>query len=266
MERQNKTAADFQFFLKRFGKQRFWEGFYYFKFLEYPLVWNHLNLKQGEEYLDIGSGYSVFPLFALCNSEATVNIMDDNSMLQNIEEFYRSMLTRFDKKYLLGRRFFINIIKENIKFPFPDKSFDKISCISTIEHQRGNKDTEMMQQIYRVLKKGGKAAVTFPFNNGECRVEDGDFFQRKYNISEIKKRLVDASDLKVEKVIYFGERFIKIGQLYFRGKFKKIQCILPFFSFLLWRICHQYEGGFYNFHESEVDKSGVGVAFLLFSK
>jgi ubiquinone/menaquinone biosynthesis C-methylase UbiE len=267
MKKKNITTANMQIFLRSLGKKRFFEGIYYFKYLEYPLVWNHLNLKSGEQYLDIGSGYSVFPLFVFSKSEVSVNVMDDESMLAGIGDFYQGMLSQLRRKESLDKEFLIHITRDNTGFPFQDEAFHKISCISTIEHQRFDGDIQMIRQIFRVLKKGGKAVITFPFNNGESIITDREgFFERKYSIKDIKHRLVDASGLKVEKVIYFGERFIKIGQLYAAGRLRRIQFILPFFSSFFWRVCHQYEGNFHDFHETEIDKKGIGVALIMFSK
>ncbi len=55
-----------------------------------------------------------------------------------------------------------------------DSAFDQVICISTIEHiglacdiddKRG--DAKAMQEIFRILKKGGTAIITVPYGRGE---------------------------------------------------------------------------------------------------
>jgi hypothetical protein len=127
-----------------------------------------------------------------------------------------------------------------------------------------------MKTISRILKKGGRAVVTFPFNNGEYIEEECPegvgYFQRRYNITAIKDRIIVPSKLAVKKVLYFGERFIKVGQLYRQNRFSRVYWLIPFFHPLFWRIVHSYEGEFRDYHEMEIDKKGVGVACVVLEK
>lgn len=264
------SALDFQLFLAKLSWARFLDGFYYFKWLEYPLVYNNLNFKRGELYLDIGSGKSIFPLFVLAKTDCIVHLIDDQSIIKDSISYYESIIKKAGLSNKLGKRLFIHKVVEGTEFEFPDNYFDKISCISTLEHIRNTGDSMVMRTISRILKKGGKAVITFPFNNGDYIEEENPtgvgYFQRRYNIAAIKSRIIDQVNLKVGKVIYFGERYTNFGKLYLQNKFKKINWLLPLFAPLLWRVCHSYEGEFHNFHEKDIDKEGVGVACITFEK
>ena len=61
---------------------------------------------------------------------------------------------------------------------FRDKAFDQVISISTIEHialDDKSGDAKVMQEIFRLLKKGGSAIITVPYGRGgrsEHRVYD----------------------------------------------------------------------------------------------
>ncbi len=263
-------ALDFQLFLRRLGLDRFFQGFYYFKWLEYPLAYNNLEFESGNKYLDIGSGKSIFPLFVLAKNECSVRIIDDQSIIKDSRNYYKDTINKMQLNDQTKSQFIIHESWQNGKYDFPDNYFDRISCISVLEHIKANGDSAVMREIARLLKKRGIAVVTFPFNNGdyieENIAEQVGYFQRKYNISAIRKRIIDVTNLTTKKVIYFGERYVRFGRLYSQHKFKKINWLIPVLAPLLWRICHCYQGPYHDFHEIEIDKNGVGVACIVLEK
>jgi len=263
-------ALDFQFFLTQFGSIRFLQGFNYFKWLEYPLVYNNLEFESGNRYLDIGSGKSVFPLFVLVKNKCSVHVIDNQSIIKDSVSYYKNTIKKMKLNDKIKKKLMISEFYKHNKFDFPNNHFDKISCISVLEHIKDNGDTAVMQEISRLLKTRGIAVVTFPFNNGDYIEEDAPgevgYFQRRYNIPAIKKRIIDATNLAVKKVIYFGERYVNFGKLYSQHKFSKINWFIPAFAPLLWRKCHSYHGPYRNFHETEIDKRGVGVACIILEK
>ena len=87
--------------------------------------------------------------------------------------------------------------------PEPDERFDYILCFHVLEHI-GN-DLKAMQELFRVLKKGGKALIQTPFKEGEIYENDAiispedrlrHFGQedhvRIYCVSGLKRRLEKA--------------------------------------------------------------------------
>lgn len=263
-------ALDFQLFLWRFGFKRFFQGFGYYKWLEYPLAYNNLELESGNRYLDIGSGKSVFPLFVLAKNKCYVHVIDDQSIIKDSISYYKDTINKMQLNDKTKNKFIIRGSWQNEKYNFPDKHFDRISCISVLEHIKANGDSAIMREIARLLKNRGIAVVTFPFNNGDYIEEDipeqVSYFQRKYNISAIKKRIIDVTNLTVKKVMYFGEYYVNFGKLYSQHKFGKVNWLIPMFSPLLWQICHSYQGPYHDFHEIEIDKEGVGVACIVLEK
>ena len=266
----NVRALSFQIFLIRFGPRRFFEGFYYFKWLEYPLVYNHLDIRKGERYLDIGSGKSIFPLFVLAKKDCYVYIADDESIINDSFRFYNEIISKLKLSNLVDKKIYLLKISDNTFLDFPDNYFDKISCISTLEHVKGNGDSEMIKEIARILKRGGRAVITFPFNNGDYMEEDDalgvGYFQRRYNLPAIKSRVIDPSGLEVKKVIYFGERNAHIGRLYRQNKVYGLHWVMSLVSICFWRICHSYDGSFRDFHEETLDKEYIGAVCIVMEK
>lgn len=264
------NAFRFQLFLRRLGLKRFFDGFYYFKLLEYPLVYNNLCLKENEAYLDVGSGKSIFPLFVMVKNKCAVHIVDDQSIIEDSFKYYHDAVKKMGLAAAIGKKIIIHRLNKGSLLNFPDNSFDKISCISTLEHIKGSGDTVMMRKLSKILKPGGILAISFPFNSGgfieESAPEGVGYFQRQYNYSEIKRRIIDPSGLQVRKVIYFGERYVSIGRRYLKKKFEKVKWLLPVFSNFFWRVCHQYEGDFRNFHDGALDKKNAGVVCIILIK
>ena len=80
--------------------------------------------------------------------------------------------------------------------PYESNTFDKVLCISTIEHVLD--DHRGIQELARVLKKNGKLLLTTEFNfffEKEYREQDNSFL-RVYNLRSLKE-LIRTSDLKL---------------------------------------------------------------------
>ncbi|WP_379966020.1 class I SAM-dependent methyltransferase [Epilithonimonas sp. UC225_85] len=89
------------------------------------------------------------------------------------------------------------------EIPVEDNYFDSIFCYHILEHIE--QDKKAISELYRVLKKGGKAFVQTPFKEGDI-FENPDFkteeqrlehFGQKdhvriYSVSGLEKRLLEA--------------------------------------------------------------------------
>ena len=62
------------------------------------------------------------------------------------------LLERFHVEYLHG---------DLTRLPFPDASFDLVSCISVLEHMPPDTRTRGVQEMARVLKPGGQLLLTY---------------------------------------------------------------------------------------------------------
>jgi ubiquinone/menaquinone biosynthesis C-methylase UbiE len=95
-----------------------------------------------------------------------------------------------------------------LNLPYENNFFDKIVCISVIEHIKDEGDSAALKEMWRVLKPEGLLIITFPIkkkfeveykNKDEYQqnVEkklDKYFFQRIYDKKKIKERLLSSID------------------------------------------------------------------------
>jgi SAM-dependent methyltransferase len=92
-----------------------------------------------------------------------------------------------------------------------DNSFDLIICYHILEHI--NDDQAAMNELYRVLKKGGSCIIQTPFKEGEIYEDDSlittedrlkyfgqEDHVRIYSVDGLKKRLIQSGfDVNIEQ-------------------------------------------------------------------
>ncbi len=109
-------------------------------------VYKHLNKRMSKfkgKILDIGCGES--PYKHLLNQRETEYFGIDIQESKNFD-YNNCNIIHFDGK----------------KIPFDDNAFDHIICTEVIEHIIDPSD--LISEIYRVLKKGGNAIITVPWS------------------------------------------------------------------------------------------------------
>jgi SAM-dependent methyltransferase len=204
------TAWDFSRLNASLGLGRAVRGLDYVRCLEFPLVYNHLDLQPGMRLLDAGARTSVFPPFVALRHEVEVHAVDLDSTIETMNALGEKLGRRLQGR-LLARQADLR------KLPYPDDHFDRITVISVIEHVPDPGDSEGMRDLARVLKPGGRMVVTVPFGmterdffmeetvySEEFRGEPV-FFQRHYTPRTLESRLIEPSGLREVKRAYFGE-------------------------------------------------------------
>jgi len=125
------------------GKVKFWEQAYFLK---------KLKLKEGMDVLDVGSGGSIFPAL-LAKRGCNVYVVEKNK-------------ARLDAYIPI-----MEALKVNIKLILGDVNdvlelgieFDRITCISVLEHNEAPEDLEMMKCFYKLLKANGILGISVDF-------------------------------------------------------------------------------------------------------
>ena len=138
------TMRDFYLFNARQGLRCIIAGIDYFRCLEDPLVFNNLELISGLTLLDIGSGTTIFPLFAASKGVHVLATDIDDSVLKLREIAEKIGITNFRAE-----------IQDVKGLTYPDNYFDRVSAISTLEHILNGGDSKAIKEMSRVLKKGG---------------------------------------------------------------------------------------------------------------
>ncbi len=232
------SARQFWRFNWRFGLRNVIAGLDYVRCLEYPLVFDQLDVAYGGQLLDVGTGRSIFALFVAVNTPLRVVALDRGDWVH----WQHEMATKVMRSREVNRRFTV-LVGDARALCFRDDRFDCISAISTIEHIEKDGDSEAMMELARVLKPGGRLVLTVPFNY-ECYKDFwilGDtytsvykgtplFYQRHYDDEALGKRLIEPSGLTVVKKAIFGEPNVRC----FNRLFANPHVPLAVKAFYLW--------------------------------
>lgn len=91
----------------------------------------------------------------------------------------------------------------------PDNSFDSVVSFQVIEHIKD--DRFFLQEIFRVLKPGGKALITTP--NIKMSLTRNPWHVREYTAEQLKKLALDVFPRVIAKGISGNERAMKYYEM-----------------------------------------------------
>lgn len=145
---------------------------------EYPWAILNADLQAGMRVLDVGSGGSPFPLYLGVNGfecYACDPSLDQAKPKRN----WRWCLINFlrittgwglpeivrRKKYSLSVKYFSDSIQ---KLSFPDAFFDRVFCLSVIEHIPKSEWSLCMKQLARVVKIRGRLLLTLDMSTPDA--------------------------------------------------------------------------------------------------
>lgn len=188
----------------------------YWRTLEYRLTFEALRPAATDRILDIGSP-KLLSLYIAQYTGASVFATDLQEYFIPDYTYFRDLRGIPEERYRL-------LTADGRALQFGDGVFDKVYSISVLEHIPGDGDTECMREVARVLRPGGIFVATIPFgregreelrdagrfywsgSNGKGKSDGKVFFQRRYSESDIQRRIVCPSGLRVRNIGYFGER------------------------------------------------------------
>ncbi len=146
-----------------------------YKHWDNPWAISNANLKQGMKVLDCGSGRGVLQ-FYLASKGVEVHAVDishnRSKLFKKIQQVLRNINIRYEPDpYIvhrkLNRKYHVNVRFKHESaesLSFPDNFFDRVFCISVIEHMGNGVLIRSIQEIERVLKPGGLLLLTFDFH------------------------------------------------------------------------------------------------------
>lgn len=198
-------------FNRRLGPAKRLEGVGWSRIIEYAYAAEGLRPQAGQKLLDIGTGkHSIFPLW--CAAEYGTEVV-----MTDLTDDVRAQERRLRRLSDVAARCRIEL-QDATDLSYPDKAFDLVSAVSTIEHIPGDGASRAVREFHRVLRPGGRCALTVPFapdghrevhrrRRAYARRYRGEpvFFQHEYDRESVKSRLLDAAPFSVEALWLFGE-------------------------------------------------------------
>lgn len=227
------TSYDFWRFAVGINPIHLLLGVNYWRLVEHPLAANWVASDGNCAILDLGSGpLGAFPLFLAWQRRYRVYATDINP---DYVRRYRAILGEHGQSHLLSDGYLSLCVEDARALAFDDGAFDSVAAISTVEHIPGLGDVHAMQEIARVLKTEGRAFVSVPFSteyaeewvpresallayfDPRARIRKlapasptrsrRQFYQRRYDPTTIRERLIAPSGLAVERTIYLDELY-----------------------------------------------------------
>jgi len=179
-------------------------GVDYCRFREWPLAEYTIDLQDGMEVLDVGSGdASFFPLLLAFQRNIKLTVLDYSDPMDILKVRFNKII---DEKLTSTQPVYLNA--DARATPFLNNTFDRISCVSTIEHIPENGDMETVREFERILKPGGRVVISVPMSAAardeykmnhvyeRTIVDKPVFFQRIYDFHSLEQRLIESSGLR----------------------------------------------------------------------
>ncbi|HET7361065.1 MAG TPA: class I SAM-dependent methyltransferase [Salinimicrobium sp.] len=149
-----------------------------------------LKMKEDDDFLEIGHGNAAH-LKEILNVTKNVTYRG-----LDISEAMHREAQKINSKFLeTGRASFH--LYEGQKIPFPDNAFDKIMTVNTIYFWK--EPLHFMNEVYRVLKKGGRFAIGFVEKEFMKNLPVTKYGFELYGTQELEK-LVQRTHFKIESI------------------------------------------------------------------
>lgn len=137
------------------------------KVWEYPWAITRHPLPDGEIVLDAGCGVSALPIYLAARGATVVAIDNDMrwlSMEGRAATFHRVPV--------------VPVQMDMTALAFPDESFDRVYCISVLEHIEQERQPTAVREMVRVLRPGGLFYLTVDYDERERRSDDDVVYDR----------------------------------------------------------------------------------------
>ena len=141
---------------------------------EYPWAILNANLQAGMQVLDVGSGGSPFPLYLGIKGfecYAADPSLDEGKPIQN---WRRRLVSLFGITIAAGlpvhrRSLPVRYCPDSIlKLSFPAGFFDRVFCLSVVEHIPRSEWDICMEQLARVVSPGGRLVLTIDMSASDA--------------------------------------------------------------------------------------------------
>jgi SAM-dependent methyltransferase len=193
----------------------------YWRTAEFRYVWTALRPAPGQRLFDLGSPKDLALFLA---RDAGCEVVAADLLPEAIE-----LSQRFAEASGVagtGPGHVASEVRDGRALPYPDASFDAAFSVSVVEHIPDAGDTQAMRELVRIVKPGGRIVVTTPFDLEhrdtyvDRRVYERDysgaervFFERHYDATTLRERLLDIPGTVVEDLQYWGEPGVQMERM-----------------------------------------------------
>ena len=183
----------------------------YERVFEYGSVLEVLAASKPRRVLDVAGDISIFGCFVAHELECAVDIVDIGN-LEYCDRIRRHMPHGAQLVSLMPRT-------KAEELP-PDRRYDVVYCISSIEHFDGHADLRFVESAAGLLEDGGLLLLTAPYTNAQetkriyreqtynsihgMPEADPGFYMRYYSLSAIRQ-LAERSGLELVRLSFAGE-------------------------------------------------------------
>jgi len=199
---------------------------------------------ENKRVLDIGCGFGWFELYALDQKVKEIIGLEINEEALSTAKKY---ITNPNVKFMTGNA---------IHLPFEKEVFDTIVAWEVIEHIPKNTEKRMFQEIFRVLKPGGKLYLSTPSHSLLAKIFDPAWWligHRHYHYATLKKIAQETGF----KLLYYE----------IKGQFFEMLSIINLY---LSKWIFRREPFFFKYIDQQIEKeykkSGYMTLFLCFEK
>ena len=184
--------------------------FYITRYTEFPVALSSMAPNIHEILIDIGCGKSPFSLFlSFYDKKITasdISFTDLNDLKTSSGNYYPKAKLPFFT------------CADSQSLPFKTASFDKLFCISVLEHLPGESDKNTISEALRILKPGGKAFFSFEMDETFCeeKIEnsgDRSDYCKRYSKKNITELFFNRPDFAIAEEGIFT-RFLGIRKFY----------------------------------------------------
>jgi SAM-dependent methyltransferase len=241
------SAADIFATKCRLGWRKRLAGLDYSRSVEYPIALDLLDPFGAKRILEIGASKLPLSLYLLAHTPADIYATDLDPIVRVQSEYA-------ERLGLSGNRLHVNI-EDARHLSYPDRYFDRVISVSTIEHVQAVE--QAAAEIGRVLVPGGVAVITVPFSRvsqaqsapvtayGGTVDQDPSFYQYIFDRTMLFERLLDHTNTAVETIVYLGEPRVRLTRLVYHPVFgrllRPLAVVWPWLARLSYRIIDEDE-------------------------
>ena len=117
----------------------------------------HLGIDQGTKVIDVGCGAGRHSFEAYRRGADVVAFDQDATELAGVDTMFRAMADSGEVPPAARAE---TVVGDALALPYPDRTFDCVIASEILEHVPA--DTKAIDELIRVLKVGGRLAVTVP--------------------------------------------------------------------------------------------------------